>query len=168
MILKRFLRLRKYCNLDSASITRKLELNKKQYLPIKKAVIPEDLNSIIAEASKIKGLNIDRYNQRFYPYEQICSHIVGYTNSNGDGRSGIELQYNKLLSGAIEADDFSKSLNERWQEQRKERFNHKLNGKDIYLTIDIRLQNIFMKHSKRTRKFISKIGEWNNCQPYKW
>ena len=92
----------KYCNLDSASVATKLELNKKQYLPIKKAIIPEDLNVMLSQASKIKGLNIDRYNQRFYPYEQICSHIVGYTNSNGDGRSGIELQYNDLLSEAIE------------------------------------------------------------------
>ena len=131
----------KFCNLDSASVATKLELNEKQYLPIKKAIIPEDLNVMLSQASKIKGLNIDRYNQRFYPYEQICSHIVGYTNSNGEGRSGIELQYNELLSGAIETDvTFQKSLSERWKNKEKERFNHKLNGKDIYLSIDIRLQ----------------------------
>ena len=35
---------------------------------------------------------------------------------------------------------FDKSSNDRWKNKEKERFNHELNGNDIYLSIDIELQ----------------------------
>ena len=130
-----------YFNIDSTSLATKLKLNKKKYLPIKKAIIPENLEDILAEVSSISGLNVDMYNQRFYPYEKICSHVVGYTNNKGNGRSGVELQFNDLLSESIKDDvAFDKSSNDRWKNKEKERFNDELNGNDIYLSIDIKLQ----------------------------
>ena len=140
----------KYFDIDSANLATKLELNKKKYLPIKKSIIPEDLENIVAEVSKIKGLNIDSYSQRFYPYEKICSHVVGYTNNKGDGKSGVELQFNDLLSESIKDDVvFDKSYNERWKNKEKERFNHKLNGNDIYLSLDIKLQKYLYEALKK-------------------
>ena len=140
----------KYFDIDSAELSIKLELNKKKYLPIKKAIIPENLERLVAEVSKIKGLNIDSYSQRFYPYEKICSHVVGYTNNKGDGKSGIELQFNDLLSESIKDDVvFDKSFNERWKNKEKERFSYKLNGNDIYLSIDIELQKYLYEALKK-------------------
>lgn len=143
----------KYFDIDSADLATKLEINKKKYLPIKKAIIPEDLEYILAEVSKIKGLNIDSYSQRFYPYEKICSHVVGYTNNKGDGKSGVELQFNDLLSESIKDDVvFDKSYNERWKNKEKERFNHKLNGNDIYLSLDIKLQKYLYEALKKGQR----------------
>ena len=140
----------KYFDIDSAELSIKLELNKKKYLPIKKAIIPENLERLVAEVSKIKGLNIDSYSQRFYPYEKICSHVVGYTNNKGDGKSGIELQFNDLLSESIKDDVvFDKSFNERWKNKEKERFSYKLNGNDIYLSLDIELQKYLYEALKK-------------------
>ena len=90
------------------------------------------------------------YSQRFYPYEKICSHVVGYTNNKGVGRSGIELQFNDLLSESIKDDVvFDKSSNERWNNKEKERFNHELNGNDIYLSLDIKLQKYLYEALKK-------------------
>ena len=71
----------------------------KNYLPFKKNIIPENLAELIQKVSIIKGLHIDKYSQRFYPYEDICSQLIGYVNNQGEGQSGIEFQFNNQLKG---------------------------------------------------------------------
>lgn len=36
---------------------------------------------------------------RYYPYDNFCSTLIGFTNSNGKGSSGLEYYYNTLLTG---------------------------------------------------------------------
>ena len=131
---------KKYFDLDSLSTIEKLNNKSKNYLPFKKGIILENLEEIVEEVSKIKGLHIDRYSQRFYPYEHICSQLLGYVNQKDIGKSGIELEFNKVLKG-LEIDEiFEKSINSKLTNKNKENFNFDLNGKDIYLTIDIEIQ----------------------------
>ena len=131
---------KKYFDLDSLSTIKKLNNKSKNYLPFKKGIILENLEEIAEEVSKIKGLHIDRYSQRFYPYEHVCSQLLGYVNQKDIGKSGIELEFNKVLKG-LEIDEiFEKSINSKLTNKNKENFNFDLNGKDIYLTIDIEIQ----------------------------
>ena len=131
---------KKFYDLDSIYTSEKLSKDKKKYVAIKKNIIPKDINNIIEEVQGIKGLNIDKYSQRFYPYEEICSQVVGYTNKEGEGRSGIELEFNEILSGKKINEVFERSINSKWENKDKANFNYELNGKDIYLAIDIKLQ----------------------------
>ena len=36
---------------------------------------------------------------RYYPYEALASHVLGFTGSDGTGLYGLEFQYNKMLAG---------------------------------------------------------------------
>ena len=129
-----------FYDLDSNVVSEKLSGSKKKYVAIKKNIIPEDISRIIKEVQGIKGLNIDKYSQRFYPYEEICSQVVGYTNKEGNGRTGIELEFNEILNGKKIKEVFNRSVNSKWENRDKANFNYELNGKDIYLAIDIKLQ----------------------------
>ena len=44
-------------------------------------------------------VGIDPDVKRYYPNGNLASHIIGYTNSEGNGQAGIELYYNSILSG---------------------------------------------------------------------
>ncbi len=37
--------------------------------------------------------------KRYYPYGSLASHVIGFTNSEGVGREGLESYYNNLLEG---------------------------------------------------------------------
>lgn len=48
---------------------------------------------------KLPGIVITEDTKRYYPNGNFLAHVVGNTNIDGDGRSGIELQYNQELKG---------------------------------------------------------------------
>ncbi|MFN3966736.1 MAG: penicillin-binding protein 2, partial [Endomicrobiia bacterium] len=102
---------------------------------------------------------------RFYPYKDICSHIIGYISEidsdelkelqylgyrQGDiiGKSGIEKQYDGFLRGEdggwlIETDARGRQTNVTQRIL-------PVPGKNIYLTIDIELQKIADECLKQT------------------
>lgn len=56
------------------------------------------------QADKVKDLNIKGVivsadTKRYYPNNNFLAHVIGTTNVDGRGLGGIELQYNKELSG---------------------------------------------------------------------
>ena len=55
-------------------------------------------------ADKISALNFDgvylvKESKRFYPYGSMLSHVLGYVGIDNQGLSGIELFYDKYLTG---------------------------------------------------------------------
>ena len=46
---------------------------------------------------KFYGLNIEKRYHRFYPHKQIGAQLIGYTDQDKIGISGIEKDYNKFL-----------------------------------------------------------------------
>ncbi|MDP4090464.1 MAG: stage V sporulation protein D, partial [Bacillota bacterium] len=56
------------------------------------------------QADKVRDLKIDGVlvspdTQRYYPENNFLAHVIGTTNSDGDGLAGIESEYNSVLSG---------------------------------------------------------------------
>ena len=47
----------------------------------------------------IKGVLTQPEYKRYYPAAEVTSHIIGVTNIDDKGQEGIELAYNKILSG---------------------------------------------------------------------
>lgn len=125
------------CNYDSMlkHLTKKTSLEK---------INPEgrQLSSDIAD--KIASLNIDglylmKESVRYYPYDTVLSHVLGYVGIDNQGLSGLELQYDKYLtgtSGSIKY--FSDGKGHRLNEL--EKYVPAVNGMDITLTIDIDIQ----------------------------
>lgn len=51
-------------------------------------------------ARKIYGVGVQSKWQRHYPMGPLASHVVGFTGNGNQGLDGIELQYEKQLSGS--------------------------------------------------------------------
>ncbi len=44
-------------------------------------------------------LHLQATSKRYYPYDTLACHVLGFTGGDGDGLYGLELQYNDILSG---------------------------------------------------------------------
>ncbi|MGM9834599.1 MAG: stage V sporulation protein D [Bacilli bacterium] len=107
-------------------------------------VHPEGRQLSYEIAEKIKNLNYEgvyllKESKRYYPYNEVLSHTLGYVGIDNQGLSGIELEYNDYLTGSDGAIKYFSdgkgnrlSLNEVYQEP--------ISGMDVALTIDIDLQ----------------------------
>lgn len=68
-----------------------------EYAMLKRMVLPRVAQKI--KALKIKGVYIKNVFHRFYPQAEVASQLVGLTNMDGKGQSGIELAANSYLTG---------------------------------------------------------------------
>ena len=67
-------------------------------------VHPEGRRLSLDTAQKIKALNYEgvylvKEAKRYYPYNNLLSHTLGYVGIDNQGLSGLELQYNSYLTG---------------------------------------------------------------------
>ena len=100
-----------------------------KFVWIKRNISPREHQNII-DLGEI-GLRINKEKRRIYPYTNIPSHVVGYTDIDGKGLSGIER-------------GLDESLNQ---------------GTDVYLSIDINLQQAVRKELlKIINKFSADSG----------
>lgn len=75
-------------------------INKKPnstYFFIKRKINPSLQNKI--EMINLEGLNVFYEDKRFYPYMNISSHVIGFTNVDDNGISGLEYSLNETLKG---------------------------------------------------------------------
>ena len=95
-------------------------------------------------AEKINNLNYDgvylvKESKRYYPYKDLLSHVLGYVGIDNQGLSGIELEYDKYLtgkSGAIKY--YSDGKGNRLD--KSEVYVEPQNGVNVSLTIDLDIQ----------------------------
>lgn len=95
-------------------------------------------------AEQINNLNYDgvylvKESKRYYPYDTLLSHVLGYVGIDNQGLSGIELEYDKYLKGTDGAikyysDGKGSRLN------LSEVYEEPVKGNNIALTIDIKIQ----------------------------
>ena len=132
---------------DIASIlgVSKEEMDKHVYKNVSiERVHPEGRRLSYDIADKIESLDYDgvylvRESKRYYPYGNLLSHVLGYVGIDNQGLSGIELMYDKYLtgeSGAIKyfSDAKGNKLN------LSEIYLESSPGMNVYLTIDINIQ----------------------------
>ncbi len=95
-------------------------------------------------AQKIAQLNYDgvyllKESKRYYPYDSVLSHVLGYVGIDNQGLSGIELMYDNYLKGT---DGGVKYYSDGKGNRLKlsEVYDEPLNGNNIALTIDLDIQ----------------------------
>lgn len=107
-------------------------------------VHPEGRKLSYEIAEKISDLNYDgvylvKESKRYYPYNNVLSHVLGYVGIDNQGLSGIELEYDDYLtgkSGAIKY--YSDGKGNRLD--KSEVYVEPQNGVNISLTIDLDIQ----------------------------
>lgn len=87
----------------------------------------------------IKGIYARNEYQRSYPGKEATAHVVGFTNVEDLGQEGMELAFNDLLVGKAGSERFIQDRMGRPVGSAEERVNP-VNGKDIQLSIDARIQ----------------------------
>lgn len=101
---------------------------------------------------KLNGILVSADTKRYYPNNNFLSHVIGHTNSDGMGLTGVELYYNKQLSGTAgrritETDSKSKDLPDTISE-----FTKPVDGNDLVLTIDSMIQHFAEKTAEQALK----------------
>ena len=107
-------------------------------------VHPEGRNLDYETASKIDALKLDgvyllKESKRNYIYGNLLSHVIGFTGIDNQGLSGLELKYDKELTGVngsikYYSDGKGKRLD------LPEIYEEPINGNDVKLTIDLDVQ----------------------------
>ncbi len=107
-------------------------------------VHPEGRQLSYEVASKIDELGFDgvylvKESKRYYPYGQVLSHVLGYVGIDNQGLSGLELYYDKYLTGENGAIKyFSDGKGNRLE--LTEVYEEPQNGINLKLTIDLDIQ----------------------------
>ncbi|SKC78856.1 stage V sporulation protein D [Maledivibacter halophilus] len=103
----------------------------------------EKANEIIKE--KFRGIQVAQDFKRFYPYDNFAAYVIGHTRVDNQGIAGVELKYDKVLSG----------LPGRWIKNTDgagrqlpygvEKYYEPVNGLNVVLTIDEVIQHFTEK-----------------------
>ncbi|MGN1353156.1 MAG: penicillin-binding transpeptidase domain-containing protein [Bacilli bacterium] len=95
-------------------------------------------------ATKLPGIDFLETTKRYYPYGKFLSYLIGYAkqdeNGNMVGELGIEKYYNQELTGVDGKTVYQKDLRGYKIAGTKEMTEEKIDGSDIYLTIDNNVQ----------------------------
>lgn len=91
-------------------------------------------------ALNLAGVMIDEDFRRYYPYETLASHVLGFTGSDNQGIVGIEVYYDELLMG--ENGSINTLTNGRGieVENMAERRVEPVSGQNLVTSIDINIQ----------------------------
>ena len=95
------------------------------------------------------GVNIDEDTKRYYPNNELASHLIGFCGSDNQGLDGVEAKYDSVLSGT--KGRILKSTDARGGEIKgeAEKYVAATDGKDIVLSVDMTIQAIVEKYLKQ-------------------
>ena len=115
-------------------------------------------------ADKINALNYPgvyllKEGKRFYPYNNLLSHSIGYVGIDNQGLSGLEVKYDEYLtgkSGAIKyfSDAKGNNLN------KSSVYVEPTNGMDLYLTINYNIQAAVERELDNVMQKYNADGAW--------
>ena len=130
-------RLAKLLEMSPSDIARKLANDDKSFVWIKRQV-EVDVAKQIADLN-IKGLYQRKEYKREYPEGEAAAHVVGFTNVEDKGQEGVELRFNKELSGRNGSRRVIKDRLGRVIEDVGEQ-TPPVEGRDLQLSIDSKIQ----------------------------
>lgn len=118
---------------------------------IAKRVDKEKTNKLriwMKENNITTGINIDEDTKRYYPYNNLASHIIGFCGSDNQGLDGIEAKYDEILKG--NNGKIIKVTDARGGDIGKEGENYiaPIDGNDLILSVDMTIQSIVEKYLK--------------------
>lgn len=133
---------------ERAFVTERMSRKESKYQIIKKKVDTEITDEIrlFIEENDIKGIHLEEDTKRFYPYGNLASNVIGFTNSDNKGIYGVESYYEEYLKGS--SGKIVTAQNAKGQDMpfQYESYVGAENGTGVVLTIDWQVQAILEKH----------------------
>lgn len=146
---------------DIADITKRKEneILKKLNQKVNKVTLATKLNDETVknikkyiDENKIKGLVVGSTVSRIYPYKNLLSHLLGFTGIDSQGLSGIENSYDEYLKGTPGKIVGTIDVVGNETPYKDEKYIEPINGYDLTLTIDSKIQAIVEKHLSKAVK----------------
>ena len=91
------------------------------------------------EALRFDGVYLLKESKRYYPHDEMLSHVLGYVGIDNQGLSGLELEYDDILTGeygSIQYFSDAKGNNL----ERSSVYVEPEDGLDVYLTVNYDIQ----------------------------
>lgn len=132
----------------SKVLSEKLEMNyEKVYKKVTKKVAFERIATKVDKevADEIRDMNlpgvkVDEDSKRYYPYNDLAAHVIGFVGKDNQGIIGLEVQYDSYLKG--EPGNILMETNGRGERRMKEAEVRvePINGNHLVTTLDVTLQ----------------------------
>ena len=128
-------------------------------------VHPEGRRLDYKQADAIEKLNIEgvylvKESKRVYPYDMLLCHALGYVGIDNQGLSGLELQYDKYLTGeAGSIQYYSDAKGQRLD--KPENYVKPTNGIDVELTINFDIQSAMEREMDNAMKKYQADAAWS-------
>lgn len=125
------------------------KVSKKNMALVKvKRWIDDDMADKITKAG-LSGIWVAEDNQRYYPYGNFASYVLGHTSSDSSGVAGIELKYDNVLKGTagkliVSTDAAGKEI-----PQGSEQYYEPTTGNGLVLTVDEVIQHYCEKAAQK-------------------
>lgn len=112
----------------------------------------EQLKKYLDDNNIVQGINIDKDTKRFYPYNDVASNVIGFLGTDNVGLEGIEKKLDSVLKGKEGRIVSQSDVNRNFTKESPEQLIQAEDGKNIYLTLDIKLQSSVEKYLKQAIK----------------
>jgi cell division protein FtsI (penicillin-binding protein 3) len=122
---------------------------KKEFMYLDRQLAPANADEVLSLS--IAGVYGKQEFQRFYPAGEVTAHLLGFTNVDDQGQEGVELAYDEWLSGTSGRKQVLKDLSGRIIKDVAQ-LETATSGKDISLSIDLRLQYLAYRELKAAVK----------------
>lgn len=129
--------------IDSQSLAEKLSKTGVSEITVAKNLSKEQMLSLIA--TDVNGLYLTADSNRYYSYGNFLTQVLGFTNSDGIGQSGIELYYDEYLKGVNGASYTQTDLIGRELDSNRTVYVDSVKGMTTRLTIDYYIQSFAEK-----------------------
>jgi cell division protein FtsI (penicillin-binding protein 3) len=134
--------LAKLLDMPVTDLNKRLSDEDKNFVYLKRQV-PMEIADKVKQLA-VPGIHQQPETRRYYPEGEVMAHVVGFTNVEDQGQEGVELAFNKQLSGRPGSRRVIKDRLGRVIED-VQAVTEPVNGKDLRLSVDTRLQYLVFK-----------------------
>lgn len=106
----------------------------------------------------LKGIYIGEDSKRHYPYGKYLAHVLGFAGIDNQGLMGLELFYDKELSGEKGSVQFYADAKGRRMDDMADDYEPPTDGLDLRLTIDTKIQTIVERELQIAQKTYNPDG----------
>ncbi len=140
-------RLAAALHLDAGDVARRVTSNlEREFLYVARHLPPAQAERV--KALEIPGVYLSREYQRYYPVGEVTGHVLGFTDVDDAGQEGLELAFDHWLAGE---DGAKRVIQDRYGRivQDVESIRPARPGRDLVLSLDLRLQYLAYRELKR-------------------
>ena len=141
--------LEKLFNLKPGTAQSRYGLKVRKFRWIKRHISDELAARIDNDTTVPKGLHLRQETKRTYPWGTIGKQILGFTDIDNNGQSGIELTCNKILAGKKGWADIRRDGLRNLYRVKETALVKPVPGQSVILTIDWRFQEVLEEELRR-------------------